>query len=99
MKRSHDHEGTKKGLVTRLATMGAHRHALSTARAQLVDRAREQLDSIGPVIEDLSRAAEHDVGDVYTQRRLHALLSERQRLEAVLVQEAERARAAPGTRP
>lgn len=94
-----NHGKMKSGLVERLAKMGAHRHALGGAREQLIARAREQLDAIGPVIEEFSKAAEHDVGGVYTQRRLRTLLDERERLQAVIAQQEERARAAPGTRP
>lgn len=93
------HDKLKKGLVERIARMGSHRHALGAAREQLVTRAKQQLDSIGPVIEELSRAAEEDVGGIYTHRRLQTLLDERERLTRVIANQEERANAAPGTKP
>ena len=70
--------------------MGAHRVGVRTARQQLVARAQEQLDSIGPTIATLEHAVEAGKGGILCQRRLRTLLTERNRLEQVVAQDRER---------
>ena len=75
--------------------MGAHGAAVRDGRKALIGRATQQLDSIGPAIAAIEHAVEAGQGDILAQRRLRTLLSERQRLQAVIDQDRER-RAEPG---
>ena len=83
-------KGVRNDLVTRIAKMGAHRVTLRDARAQLIQRAHEQLDSMAPTIAELERAVEVDKGGILSQRRLRTLLKERERLQRVLADDQER---------
>lgn len=79
-----DVTGLRGRLASGVAKMGAHRKALGAAREQLVSRAQEQLDSMRDTIATLEQAVEAGKGDILCQRRLRTLLSERQRLQAVI---------------
>ncbi len=79
-----------EGLVSRVAKMGAHKHTLREAREQLIGRAREQLDSMGPAIATLEHAVDAGKGGIFTQRRLRTMLKERERLQRVIADHQER---------
>jgi chorismate synthase len=81
---------TSATLTHHLAQIGAHRQGIRTAREKLLDRAQEQLDSIGPTIETLEAAVQAGVGDELSARRLRTLLTERSRLTQILNPRLER---------
>lgn len=77
-------------LVKRVARIGAHTQAVRAGRDQLVKRAQEQLDTIGPTITTVEQAVEAGKGGILMQRRLRTLLSERERLQRIVADHQER---------
>ena len=84
----------KKELVKHIARAGGHLHEVRGAREKLVQRAREQLDTMAPAIATLEAAVEAGQADILGQRRLRTLLSERSRLAKVVEDHDERTRRA-----
>jgi len=70
----------KKKLEAGYAKVRGHQQALQGAREKLVQRAREQLDSMIPVVEAWEKKVEQGTAGLHGQRRLKTLLQERDRL-------------------
>ena len=80
----------RDGLVSRIAKMGAHRQGVQGARDQLIARAKEQLDTMGPAIAAIEHAVDAGQGGILAQRRLRTLIKERDRLQQVIATDQER---------
>jgi len=81
---------TKDELTKRLAKIHGHSVETRTMREALVARARKQLDSITPVIEQIEEHVEADrAGGILGHRRLKTLLHERKRLERLIARQEE----------
>lgn len=78
------HDQLRGNLTKRIVQAGAHRVTVRDARAQLVQHAREQLESMGGTIATLESAVASGKGDILAQRRLRTLLTEHGRLETLI---------------
>lgn len=85
-----EHKKLRGDLIQRVARVGAHTQAVRAGRDELVRRAQEQLDSIGPAIAAIEHGVEAGKGDILAQRRLRTLLSERDRLQTIVADHQER---------
>ena len=73
----------KAELVKRVAAMAGHRQVAHEAQEKLVERAKAQLDTMGPAIHVAEQHVEAG-GDILAQRYLRQLLAERQKLIEVI---------------
>jgi len=85
-------EDTHERLVDAMASLQAKRQQIDSTREQAAQRAREQLDSMGPAIHTLEQHLQAGKGGILIHRRLRTMLTERRRLEEIVAEHDRRSR-------
>lgn len=93
-----DTDPTRAKLVSQAARLGAARQGIRETRAQIIAKAKEQLDSMIPAIHAAEASVQADSAGILGQRRLRTLQEERIRLERLIGAHENRARDAIDSR-